>query len=51
MTLYEAVGGEAFFIDLVEHFYEAAPDKAKAAREVMAITDYEDFLKESGYGG
>lgn len=35
---------------IVEHYYNNADDKQKAAMQIMAITDYPGFLKLSGYG-
>jgi hypothetical protein len=34
---------------ITEAFYDRADDKAQAVREILAITDYEAFLKQSGY--
>jgi hypothetical protein len=34
---------------IVESFYEKAEDKEGAVQEILAITNYEDFLEKSGY--
>jgi hypothetical protein len=34
---------------IVEAFYDRAADKARAVREILAVTDYEAFLEQSGY--
>ena len=34
---------------IVEAFYDRAADKARAVREILAVTDYEAFLGQSGY--
>ena len=41
--------GYAIGARIVEAFYESASDKRAAARTVMSITDYPDFLTRSGY--
>lgn len=41
--------GYAIGARIVESFYSKAPDKQKAAQEIMAITDYPAFLARSGY--
>ncbi|UCE07965.1 MAG: hypothetical protein JSW07_08020 [bacterium] len=34
---------------IVKAYYDNAKDKAKAAREIIAVTNYSDFLEKSGY--
>jgi hypothetical protein len=34
---------------IIEHFYTNAEDKVLAMKEILSITDYEGFLKKSGY--
>ena len=41
--------GYAIGARIVEAFYQSASDKGVAARTVMSITDYPDFLARSGY--
>ncbi|NNE47823.1 MAG: hypothetical protein HKN37_14320 [Rhodothermales bacterium] len=41
--------GYAVGATIVEAFYEAASDKRKASREIMAIADYPNFLAKSRY--
>lgn len=36
---------------IVETYYQNAADQGRAAMEIMAITDYPDFLERSGYMG
>ena len=42
--------GYAIGARIIENYYNNAPDKPKAAMQIMAITDYPAFLKLSGYG-
>jgi hypothetical protein len=35
---------------IIKHFYTNAEDKELAMKEILSITDYEGFLKKSGYG-
>ena len=35
---------------IVESYYEKAEDKRAALKEILRITDYDDFLAKSGYG-
>ena len=39
----------AFGARIVEAYYENAPDKRKALREIFAVIDYEQLLQRSGY--
>ena len=41
--------GYALGARIVGVYYDAAPDKAAAVREILAVTDYEVFLERSGY--
>ncbi|MFC1531319.1 hypothetical protein ACFL5T_03655 [Gemmatimonadota bacterium] len=41
--------GYAIGARIVEAYYESAGDKGVAAREIMSITDYPEFLARSGY--
>lgn len=41
--------GYAVGARIVEAYYESASDKGVAAREIMSITDYPEFLARSGY--
>jgi hypothetical protein len=34
---------------IAESFYAAAEDKTQAVQEILSITDYQDFLRKSGY--
>lgn len=34
---------------IVESYFQNAADKGKAAREILSVTDYNDFLEKSGY--
>ncbi|UCG53024.1 MAG: hypothetical protein JSW58_05570 [Candidatus Latescibacterota bacterium] len=36
---------------IVESYYKNAPDKEKAVREILSVTDYPAFLEKSGYAG
>lgn len=35
---------------IAESYLKKSPDKATAVREILAITDFKDFLEKSGYG-
>jgi uncharacterized protein YjaZ len=35
---------------IVEAYYNSIEDKEKAMQDILAITDYQGFLKKSGYG-
>ena len=43
------LGGQTADLEIVGVYYDAAPDKAAAVREILAVTDYEVFLERSGY--
>lgn len=34
---------------IVDAYYQRSDDKGKAAKEILSVTDYEDFLEKSGY--
>ena len=36
---------------IAKAYYEKAPDKTKAIREILTIRDFDHFLLESGYAG
>jgi tetratricopeptide (TPR) repeat protein len=40
----------ALGLRVVEAYYNKAPDKARAMREILSVTDYPRFLEKSGYG-
>ena len=41
--------GYAIGARIVQTYYESARDHGRAAMEIMAITDYPEFLSHSGY--
>ncbi len=43
--------GYAMGARMVETFYIAAADKAEAVQEIISITDFQDFMRKSGYAG
>ncbi len=42
--------GYAMGSRIARAYYDRAPDKQKAAGEIVAVSDYENFLALSGYG-
>ncbi len=40
----------AFGARIVEAYYERAGDRRRAVAEILSVTDYEDFLRASGFG-